>query len=187
MRTTLRRALAVTFVLLLVAAGCADDSSDGGGGGGEAAPSQPAPEGIEGVVAIRAPGDRQHVDGAVDYPTRPPIGGDHNAVWANCKFYSEPVPDENVVHSLEHGAVWVAYGPEAPAEELDLLNQRIGSETHLIATPYDGLDTTYVLSAWERQLPLDSLTDPRFDQFLSTYLEGPTTPEKGAVCTGGAG
>jgi hypothetical protein len=115
MRPILHRSVAV----IIMASACSGDSSEEtGDSGGETAPSQPAPEGIDGVVAIRAPGDREHVDGNVDYPTDPPIGGDYNEVWANCKFYAEVIPNENAVHSLEHGAVWVAYSPDAPAAEL---------------------------------------------------------------------
>lgn len=180
-----RRIVALTVACLLAAAACGDDGSDGGGG--EAAPSQPAPEGIDGALAIRAPGDRQHLDGAIAYPTDPPIGGDHNEIWANCNFYTEVIPNENAVHSLEHGAVWVAYSADAPADELEALSQRIGAETHLMASPYEGLDSTYVLSAWERRLELDSIQDPRFEQFVATYMQGPTTPEEGVACSGGAG
>lgn len=189
MAPILRRSLALVLAALLLATACSSDDSSSGGdaGGGEAAPSQPAPEGIDGVVAIRAPGDRQHLEGDLDYPTSPPIGGDHNEIWANCKFYDDPVPDENAVHSLEHGAVWVAYGPDAPAQELDALRGLAASESHLIVTPYEGMSSTYVLSAWERRLELDSIGDPRFGQFLSTYLQGPTTPEPNTACSGGAG
>ena len=188
MHPILRRSLALAVAGMIMASACSGDSSEGAGAGGsEAAPSQPAPEGIDGVVAIRAPGDRDHVDGMVDYPTDPPIGGDHNEVWANCKFYAEAIPNENAVHSLEHGAVWVAYSPDAPTADLTALNERAGVESHLIASSYDGLPSTYVTSAWERRLELDSLTDPRFEQFLTTYLQGPTTPEPDTACSGGAG
>lgn len=181
--------IGLTLVLVLVAAACGDSGGDDGdgGGGGDAAPAQPAPEGIDGVEAIRAPGDREHLEGSIDYPTDPPIGGDHNEVWANCRFYDEALPNENAVHSLEHGSVWVAYGPEAPTAELDAVRARIDEETHLLASPYEGLDTTYVLTAWERRLPLGTLDDPRFEQFLATYLQGPTTPEPDTACSGGAG
>jgi hypothetical protein len=190
MRSSHSRLLALIVAVVLVGSACGDDSSSSDSAGGsteEAAPAQPAPEGIDGVEAIRAPGDRQHLDGDLDYPTTPPIGGDHNEVWANCGFYDSAVPDENVVHTLEHGAVWVAYGSDAPSAELDGLRQRVDAESFLIATAYDGLSSPYVLTAWERRLELDSISDPRFDEFLTTYIEGPTTPEPGAPCTGAAG
>ena len=161
--------------LVLVACSSEEDPSSG-----------PADDGPEGTEIVRASG-REHVEGAVDYPTSPPAGGDHNAVWHNCGFFTEPVPDELAVHSLEHGAVWVAYGSDVPQEELGLLQARAGEESHLLVTPYQGLDSPLVLTAWERQLELDSVSDPRFAEFLDAYLEGPTTPEPGAPCSGGAG
>ena len=57
----------------------------------------------------------------------------------------------------------------------------------ILASPYPGLGSTIVLSAWTRQLTLSSVTDPRFAKFISTYLQGPQTPELGAPCEGGMG
>jgi len=34
---------------------------------------------------------RNHTEGTVNYPQTPPVGGDHNPIWQNCGFYSEPV------------------------------------------------------------------------------------------------
>lgn len=167
-------------IVLAVALGAAACSS------GDEAGSGPADDGPEGTEIVRAT-SREHVEGAVDYPTSPPAGGDHNSVWHNCGFFTEPVPDEIAVHSLEHGAVWVAYSGELPQEELALLEQRAGQEEYLLVTPYEGLDSPLVLTAWERQLELDSVSDPRFGEFLDAYLQGPTTPEPGAACSGGVG
>jgi hypothetical protein len=156
---------------------------------GEASPEPPdgeaAPEGIDGVVVVRAAG-REHVNGAIDYDTYPPAGGNHFGTWQNCGFFAEPVPDEMAVHSLEHGAVWIAYTDDLPQEQLDQLDALAGDETHVLVAPYPDLRAPLVLSAWERQLDLDSVDDPRFQEFLDTYLEGPTTPEPGAPCSGGA-
>jgi hypothetical protein len=83
--------------------------------------------------------------------------------------------------------VWIAYQEDLPQEQLEALQSRAGAESHLLVTPYPGLRSPLVLSAWERQLDLDSVDDPRFEAFLATYLEGPTTPEPGAACSGGSG
>lgn len=178
----MRRHLAVLSVVLLALAlsACSDDDSGGTTAAG------PAPDGPEGTE-VHPAASRNHVQGAVDYDQRPPAGGDHNQVWHNCGFFTEPVPDELAVHSLEHGAVWVAYGSDVPDDELALLEQRAGAEDYLLVTPYAGLDSPLVLTAWERQLSLDSVGDARFDQFLDAYLQGPTTPEPGAPCDGGVG
>ena len=63
----------------------------------------------------------QHTEGNVDYAQTPPAGGPHDPVWQNCGFYTEPVRDENAVHSLEHGAVWITYLPSLPQDQVDRL------------------------------------------------------------------
>ena len=54
---------------------------------------------------------------AVKYDTTPPIGGNHSPYWADCSgtVYSAAIANENAVHMLEHGAVWITYGPALPA------------------------------------------------------------------------
>ena len=61
---------------------------------------------------------RDHVDSEVDYPQLPPVGGAHDPAWLTCTgtVYDEPVRDENAVHSMEHGAVWVTYQPDLPKD-----------------------------------------------------------------------
>ena len=142
---------------------------------------------IEGVIAI-AIESAEHVDWDVEYSTSPPAGGPHSGLWQNCGFYTEPLRDEHAVHSLEHGAVWVTYRDDAPADELDYLERLAGMNSHLLVSPYSQQDTTIVLTAWGRQLALGSTSDPRFTRFLQTYLrDGPTAPEPGVACFGAIG
>jgi hypothetical protein len=128
-----------------------------------------------------------HVDGPVEYPETPPVGGDHAAAWQNCGTYSEPVADENGVHSLEHGTVWITYPPDLAADEISALEARASGETHVLVTPYPGLDSPIVLSAWGRQLRVDSADDERIDEFVRAFQQGPQTPELGATCSGAIG
>ena len=48
----------------------------------------------------------------------PPTGGSHNPRWQNCGIYTDPVDSSLAVHSLEHGAVWLAYQPDLAADKV---------------------------------------------------------------------
>ncbi|MET0975859.1 MAG: DUF3105 domain-containing protein [Leifsonia sp.] len=124
-----------------------------------------------------------HVDGVVDYPQTPPAGGPHNPAWLNCGIYTEPVPAENAVHSLEHGALWVTYDPSiSDADLADLEAQLPGS--YVVLSPYDDLPSPVVLSGWNSQLQVDSVDDERITAFIEEYWKSQNVPEPGALCTG---
>ena len=128
-----------------------------------------------------------HVEGTVDYAMGPPVGGDHNAVVQNCGIYTEPLANENAVHSLEHGAVSITYSPDLAADQLAVLTDAAKGEDYLLVSPDEGLASPIVLTAWGLQLPLDNADDPRLATFITKYLQGPQTPEPTAACYGGIG
>ncbi len=128
-----------------------------------------------------------HQDGQLTYPQTPPVGGPHNAAWLNCGIYYEPVPNENAVHSLEHGAVWITYDPALPEEEVEALRNLVRGRTFSLLSPYEGLPAPIVASAWGVQIQAEEPSDPRLNQFLRTYIQGAQTPEPGAICTGALG
>ncbi|WP_421734515.1 DUF3105 domain-containing protein [Cellulomonas sp.] len=117
----------------------------------------------------------------------PPVGGDHDPLPQTCGFYSEPIRDENAVHSLEHGAVWIAYRPglgDAGAERLRVLAD---ANPYLLVSPYEGLAAPLVATAWGVRLELPSVDDARLEPFLTRYLQGEQAPEPGASCEGVGG
>jgi hypothetical protein len=137
---------------------------------------------IEGVETFSNKTD--HVEGAVDYEQSPPAGGPHNAVWLNCGVYSEQVPNENAVHSLEHGAVWVTYDPEqVSGDDLTALEAQLPS-SYALLSPYPGMDSPIALSAWNAQLKIDSPDDERIEDFFTAYWRATSVPEPNAACTG---
>lgn len=152
----------------------------------DASPAAEGPGGasgsIEGVETFSYQGGA-HVEGAVDYAETPPAGGEHNQVWLNCGVYGQPVPNENAVHSLEHGAVWVTVDPDLPADELGALTAELPT-TYVVLSPYDGLPSPIVLSAWNAQLQVEDASDPRIAQFIEQYWQSPNAPEPGAPCSG---
>jgi hypothetical protein len=178
-------------VSVLVALGACSGDDDGGGAaasdrvatnGGD--PTGPANEGVEGVTAFAVP-NHNHTEEPLDYSHRPPVGGDHFPIPATCGFYSsDPPPVEYLVHDLEHGAVWIAYQPDLPDAQLATLRDIAAQQAKVIITPYDEMDSPITLSSWGRQLALDSVDDPRVQQFIATYRNGPLTPEPAAPCFG---
>lgn len=127
----------------------------------------------------------QHTTGPVTYAENPPVGGQHNPVWQNCGFYASPVANENAVHSLEHGTVWITYKPDLPQDQIDTLQALAEGQTYILVSPVANLPTPVVASAWGRQLLLDAADDPRLEQFIRQFRLGPNAPEPGAPCTGG--
>ncbi|MFD7284541.1 DUF3105 domain-containing protein [Streptomyces sp. NPDC059863] len=132
---------------------------------------------------------RNHVTEQVKYPMTPPVGGDHNQVWMNCQgdVYKEAIPDVNAVHSLEHGAVWVTYNDKASDADVKALGEKVEKTPYSMMSPVQNQSGAIMLSAWGKQLTVDSATDSRVDQFFTKYVQGAQTPEPGAACTGGMG
>lgn len=125
-----------------------------------------------------------HVAGPVTYNATPPAGGEHNPVWLDCGTYDQPVPNENAVHSQEHGAVWVTYRPDLAAAEVDSLKSQL-TDTYEILSPFPNLPAPVVISAWGKQLSLTGADDKRLAAFVKEYRQSASAPESGAACTGG--
>lgn len=145
-------------------------------------PAVGTPVPISGVEVFEfLPGD--HTTEAVEYAQDPPAGGPHDPSWQRCLVYDAPVRNENAVHSLEHGAVWITYQPDLPDADREVLERLGEGVPYLMVSPYPELDSPVVASAWGAQLRLDDVNDPRLPAFIERYAgEG---PEKGAPCDSG--
>jgi hypothetical protein len=126
-----------------------------------------------------------HQDGPLTYPQTPPAGGVHNPTWQNCGIYAQPIANENGVHSLEHGAVWITYKLDLPAADVEQLRSAVRARPYTLLSPYPDMLAPVVASAWGIQLKLDGAADPRLPQFIAKYAQGSQTPEPGAPCSGG--
>ena len=92
--------------------------------------------------------------------------------------------DENMVHTLEHGAVWITYNPtKVAAGDLDILKGLVQGVDYMVMSPYPTLDQPISLQAWGHQLKVTSASDPRVKQFITALLRNPYNyPEVGATC-----
>jgi hypothetical protein len=99
--------------------------------------------------------------------------------------YDQPVKNENAVHSLEHTIVWITYQPTLAASEVDKLKVITRQSSYRLLSPYPGLPSPIVASAWGYQLKLDKADDPRLISFIQKYERNPKGPEPNATCSGG--
>ena len=141
---------------------------------------------IKGVTFTKE-ANRNHVQGHITYDTSPPVGGNHSQYWADCTgtVYPNAIANENAVHMLEHGAVWVTYNPDTLSTSgLDRLKKYVSGNDRMALSPYPNLKTPISLQSWGYQLFLNSPTDPRIARFISALrYNQKTTPEYGATCS----
>lgn len=128
----------------------------------------------------------QHSEGQLSWTETPPVGGTHNNLWQTCGYYAAPIPPENAVHSLEHGAVWITYRPDLPEDQIAELQDIAETIDYILVSPFPDLKAPIVATSWNHQLELDSVNDPALDAYVREYRINPDThPEVGASCSGG--
>lgn len=142
---------------------------------------------IDGVATEQYPGS-VHVlpTERVAYDKNPPFGGPHDGFWAACNgtVYPNAVRNENMVHGLEHGAVWITYDPQRiSGDALNKLKTGVEGKPFTMMSPYPGLDKPISLQSWGHQLKVDNADDERVDQFIAALRRNQNTyPEIGASC-----
>ncbi|MCP4417098.1 MAG: DUF3105 domain-containing protein, partial [Chloroflexi bacterium] len=114
------------------------------------------------------------------------LGGPHAPVWQNCGIYDTPIAGQYAIHSMEHGAVWITYNPDLPADQIATLEDMVRGESYMLLNPYPHQTSSIVMTVWDRQLELDSVADVRVTEFIDRY-KGVRGPESGAGCSGGVG
>ncbi|MGY1793483.1 DUF3105 domain-containing protein [Geodermatophilus sp. SYSU D00525] len=144
---------------------------------------------ISGIQSFDYAAGQEHVTTPVEYEQTPPVGGPHDGEWADCTgtVYDVDIRHENAVHSMEHGAVWITYDPDAvTGDDVEKLAELVDGVSGRLLSPYAGLDSAVSLQSWNHQLKVDSVDDPRIEQFadfltFNSEVEG-AYPEVGASC-----
>ena len=124
----------------------------------------------------------------VDYNTVPPTSGNHWDWWARCGFYEDGLPDERIVHNMEHGNIIVSYNlPDGP--ELERLKSFMDgfelAPSWGVTRFYDQIpEGTVALTTWGILDTMVGVDEDRIEEFFRTYAGtlGPEFPN-GAPCT----
>jgi len=102
------------------------------------------------------------------YNSNPPTSGSHYASPAPLDVYQEELPDEQLVHNLEHGGIWISYRPDADEETVALLEE-IGRSfsRSVIVTPRAANDALIAVASWGRVLKLDVFDEQQIADFIA--------------------
>lgn len=117
---------------------------------------------------------REHIkegDAHPAYNSNPPTSGWHYGTPADWGVSKEEIPQERLVHNLEHGGVVIQYKSELDAQTIAKLEDLKNSEFEckLVVTPYKGLDNNIAVSAWQRLYKSDTYDEETVKNFIRKY------------------
>ncbi len=110
------------------------------------------------------------------YNSNPPTSGPHYAVPARPGFRDEPIADEHLVHSMEHGLIWLSYHPRISEAAVEQLREYVDGWT--VITAREANDTDIAVAAWGRldtfdiEISAETLSEAdqaRIKDFISRY------------------
>lgn len=104
------------------------------------------------------------------YNSNPPTSGPHWPAAAKSGVYEQPLPDEQLIHNLEHGHVWISYKPDLSLEIKNKLAAIVQKDSwKVVLTPREKNDTPIVLVAWGRILKMAAPDYGKIKDFIRTY------------------
>jgi hypothetical protein len=119
-----------------------------------------------------------------NYNSDPPTSGWHYDEPARAGFCETPLPDEQLVHNLEHGHVVISYdcGKLADCENVKAELGRLVENFQrwkIVAVARENTDAAIALTAWGRIDKMDSYDENRIRAFVRRWRNrGPeNTPE----------
>jgi hypothetical protein len=104
------------------------------------------------------------------YNSNPPTSGWHWPEPAAWGVYPNQLPDEQLVHNLEHGGIWLSY--RDPTNQ-DIINQLLDIASkypsHIIVEPRPQDDSPIAVAAWGHLLKMDTVNYDVIYAFIRRY------------------
>ncbi len=100
-----------------------------------------------------------------EYNSNPPTSGWHYAQPARWGVHQTELPDEQLIHNLEHGGIWISYmGIDDSTRSA--LEKIATSQSKVIIEPRAKNDAPIVLAAWGRLLKLEKFDEQTIVAFI---------------------
>ncbi|RMG80273.1 MAG: DUF3105 domain-containing protein [Chloroflexi bacterium] len=106
------------------------------------------------------------------YNSNPPTSGPHSSS-VRTGVYQQELPDENLVHNLEHGHIWLSYRDADDTEAIELLSAIQARFPRTVVVTYRPRnDTRVAVAAWGRLLKIDGeLNEDEILAFIARYAD----------------
>ncbi len=135
-------------------------------------------------VQLDADDGRDHLDGfalnTAGYSVTPATSGPHwigpstpagvpaPARWGK---YDKEIPDEVLVHNLEHGGIGIHYDCDSDCPDIvaALENLIPSSPSQFVLSPYSGMPNKIAITSWRHHLYLDVMDVEKIQQFINKY------------------
>jgi hypothetical protein len=93
-------------------------------------------------------------------------------------IYNEEIPDEILIHNLEHGGVRIHYNcpggcPELVSQLVD--GARLGRK--VVLSPYSNMEATIALAAWNYIDTFEEYDEERIREFIAAHESSANAPE----------
>jgi hypothetical protein len=137
---------------------------------------------VEGEEFHEPSGNAQHIaEGASHdpYSTNPPTSGPHYANWTDAGIKDSQLPDEVVVHNLEHGYIVINYRPDLPPEQVEELkrifnslpNSPMFNKVKAVMMPRAQNEHAISLTAWGYLLHMNAPSETKIKQFYEAHVD----------------
>ncbi len=118
------------------------------------------------------------------YNSNPPTSGWHTGDRvAPSGVHGSEIPDEIVVHSLEHGCIWISYKDPKDTDLVTKLETLAAKNpVTVVMTPRPKNDSAIAVAAWQRLLKLTEYNEGQIVAFIRAFRnKGP----EALNCSGG--
>ncbi len=85
----------------------------------------------------------------IEYNSNPPTSGPHYTAPAKWGVYQTELPDEQLIHNLEHGGIWISYKDIDEATKTSL-EEIAKSGLKIIMEPRAKNDAPIIIASWGR-------------------------------------
>lgn len=101
-----------------------------------------------------------------DYNSNPPTSGWHYAKPVDWGIYDSELPDEQLIHNLEHGGIWISY-KDVDAATLEGLKAIAATYPgSVVLEPRSGNDAPIVLASWGKLQKLQTFDQAAIAAFI---------------------